>query len=230
MTKFVFRSGKVSILIEPGSKLVMIGDSITDCGRAFPVGEASSGLGNGYVSLVEALIRATYPAQCLRVVNMGTGGNTVLDLERRWEQDVLAQNPDWLSVMIGINDVWRQFDTPLQPEWHVPLERYAAVLEDLVQKTRPQLKGLVLLSPYLIELNRAEPMRAMMDRYGQAVREIAGRQNALFVDVQAAFDILLKENHPMSLAQDRIHPNLAGHAVIARAFLDAIGYEWQPSG
>lgn len=109
--------------IEPNSKLLMIGDSITDCGRGQPVGEAfKDGLGNGYVSLVNALLTSTYPAHRIRVMNTGTSGNTVLDLAERWQTDVLALRPDWLSVMIGINDVWRQFDSPLQTEWHVPLD------------------------------------------------------------------------------------------------------------
>lgn len=213
--------------IEPGSKLVLIGDSITDCDREFPIGEViNNGLGNGYVNLVNALLTATYPDQHIRIVNMGTGGNTVLDLAARWNSDVLAQKPDWLSVMIGINDVWRQFDSPLHPEWHVPLETYKNTLENLIRKTRPQLKGLILISPYLIEPNHSEPMRAMMDTYGQTVRALAEKYDAIFVDAQAAFDIVMKDLHPMSLAWDRVHPGLAGHAVIARAFLSAIEYKW----
>ncbi|NTV35820.1 MAG: SGNH/GDSL hydrolase family protein [Anaerolineaceae bacterium] len=213
--------------IEPGSKLVMIGDSITDCDREFPVGEAiKNGLGNGYVNLVNALLTATYPDHRIRIVNMGTGGNTVLDLAERWNSDVIAQKPDWLSVMIGINDVWRQFDSPLHPEWHVPLETYKNTLNDLLSKTRPQLKGLILISPYLIEPNHSEPMRAMMDTYGQTVRALAEKFDAIFVDTQAAFDVLMKDLHPMSLAWDRVHPGLAGHTVIARAFLSAIEYKW----
>ncbi len=215
------------MLIDPHSKLLMIGDSITDCGRGQPVGESfKDGLGNGYVSLVNALLTSTYPAHHIRVVNTGLSGNTVLDLETRWEQDVLALNPDWLSVMIGINDVWRQFDSPLQTEWHVPLEVYSATLDKLLARTRPRLKGLVLLSPYLIEPNKNEPMRAMMDTYGAAMRQSAARHNAIFVDVQVAFDALLKDIHPMTLAWDRVHPDQTGHMLIARAFLNALGFSW----
>lgn len=205
----------------------MIGDSITDCGRGQPVGESlKDGLGNGYVSLVNALLTSTYPAHRIRVINTGLGGNTVLDLEARWEQDVLALNPDWLSVMIGINDVWRQFDSPLQAEWHVPLDVYTATLDKLLARTRPRLKGLVLLSPYFIEPNKNEPMRALMDQYGAAMRQAAARHRAIFVDVQAAFDTLLKDIHPMTLAWDRVHPDQSGHMLIAHAFLDAIGFCW----
>lgn len=215
------------MLIEPYSKLVMIGDSITDCGRAQPVGEAfKDGLGNGYVSLVNALLTSTYPAHRIRVMNTGTGGNTVLDLAARWETDVLALHPDWLSVMIGINDVWRQFDSPLQTEWHVPLEVYIATLENLIAQTRPHLRGLVLMSPYLIEPNSFEPMRAMMDTYAAAMGQVAVRHRAIFVDTQAAFDTALKDIHPMTLAWDRVHPDQAGHMIIARAFLSAISFKW----
>jgi lysophospholipase L1-like esterase len=216
------------MIIEPNSKLLMIGDSITDCGRNLPIGEAfKDGLGNGYVSLVNALLSATYPSRNIRVVNLGTSGNTVLDLAARWESDVLAQEPHWLSIMIGINDVWRQFDTPLHREEHISLNQYVVTLEKLVTETRPHLKGLILMSPYFIEPNKNEPMRAMMDKYGAAVRQVASRHRAVFIDTQAAFDSAMKYIHPMTLAWDRVHPSQTGHMILARAFLNAIGYTWK---
>jgi lysophospholipase L1-like esterase len=214
--------------IQPNSKLLMIGDSITDCGRARPIAEAASwdSLGTGYVSLVNAFLTATLPQAHIRVVNMGVGGNTVSDLAARWSSDVLDLKPDWLSVMIGINDVWRQFDSRLQTETHISVDKYAQTLETLIRAIRPQLKGLVLMTPYFIEPNRADPLRAKMDEYGAAVRELAGRHQAIFVDTQAAFDNILTELHPMALAADRVHPNLTGHMLLARAFLNAVDYAW----
>ncbi len=215
----------MSLILPPNTKLLMIGDSITDCERARPVGEGLFGaLGKGYVAQVEATLTAALPERRIRVVNMGTSGNTVRDLAARWRSDVRDLSPDWLSIMIGINDVWRQFDSPLQVEKHVPLGEYADTLETLVNQTRPYLKGLVLMTPYVIEPNRADAMRATMDRYGAAVKAVAQRHNATFVDTQAAFDRVLEHLHPMTLAWDRIHPNAAGHAVLARAFLHALGF------
>ncbi|MDR1145953.1 MAG: SGNH/GDSL hydrolase family protein [Verrucomicrobiales bacterium] len=213
--------------IAKNSKLVLIGDSITDGGRARPVGEGGGGaLGAIYPSKVHGLLGAVYPEYKIRVVNMGCGGNTVRDLQARWQTDVLDLQPDWLGVMIGINDVWRQFDRPLQREIHVPLPEYRATLEELVRTTRPRLRGLVLLSPYLIEPNRREPMRRMMDEYGAAVRELAAKYDAIFVDVQAEFDRLLQHLHPMSIAWDRVHPDVVGETLIARAFLRAVDFEF----
>lgn len=213
--------------IQPNSKLVMIGDSITDCERARPVGEGLfEAIGKGYVSLVDGLLGATYPAHRIRVVNMGTGGNTVRDLRARWQTDVLDLKPDWLSVMIGINDVWRQFDSPLQVEQHVGLTEYESTLNELLHVTAPTLKGLVLMTPYVIEPNRADPMRQTMDAYGQVMRQLAERYQAVFVDTQAAFDAVLAHIHPMALAWDRVHPTRTGHTILARAFLQAVGYSW----
>jgi len=209
--------------IEPGSKLVMIGDSITDCGRARPIGEGRDCYGNGHVNLVWAALEAVCPERNIRVVNMGLGGNTVRDMKARWQTDVLDLRPDWLSVMIGINDVWRQFDAALRPELGVPLGEYERTLDDLLARTRGRLKGLVLMTPYFIEPDPAEPMRAMMDRYGAVVKALAARHEAIFVDTQAAFGRVLKHRHPMMLAWDRVHPNTAGHAILARAFLEAVG-------
>lgn len=216
------------MLIPPNTKLLMIGDSITDCNRAKPVGEGLfEALGKGYVCLVDALLQATYPAQHIRVVNMGTSGNTIRDLKARWQTDVLDLAPNWLSIMIGINDVWRQFDCPLQSEWGVPPEEYERTLVEMIEQTQPRLQGLVLMTPYFIEPNRSDAMRARMDQYSEIVRGLAHKYQTVFVDTQAAFDEVLVHLHPMTLAWDRVHPNMAGHMVIARAFLQGIGYSWQ---
>ena len=213
--------------IQSDSKLLMIGDSITDCGRARPIGEAQGdSLGTGYVSIVNACLTSTLPQSGIRVVNMGVSGDTVRDLAARWDSDVMALNPDWLSIMIGINDVWRMFDTWLQTERHIDLEEYNQTLEMLIRTTQPHLKGLVLMTPYFIEPNRADPMRAKMDEYGAVVRNLAKRYAALLVDTQAAFDEVLTELHPMMLAEDRVHPNSTGHMILARAFLKTIEYSW----
>ena len=211
--------------IPPNSKFVLIGDSITDAGRD-PSGEATPwgapGHGRGYVGLVEAWLGATRPQDRIRLINRGTGGHTVRDLKNRWQTDVLDLKPDWVSVMIGVNDVWRQYDTPLRVEGHVYIEEYTRTLEDLVTRTRPHVKGLIVATPFLIEGNRDDAMRKTMDAYSAVVRDLAKKHDAILVDVQAAFDELLVHTHPMTLAWDRIHPNMTGHLAIARAFLKAI--------
>jgi len=235
MARYLLRQGRGSILervqatmqllIEPASKLVMIGDSITDCQRARPIGEGLFGaLGQGYVSLVNGLLQANYPQAAIRVVNMGTSGNTVRDLVSRWQADVLDQRPDWLSIMIGINDVWRQFDSPLQPESHVQITEYEQSLQLLIAQTRPLVRGLILMTPYFIEPNRSDPRRMQMDAYGRVVQTLAAKHNAIIVNTQAAFDSVLEHVHPMTLAWDRVHPTLTGHIILAQALLQSIGY------
>lgn len=213
--------------LEKGSKLVMIGASVTDCGRRHPYGEGLfDGLGKGYVALVDALIQTTYPELDVRIINMGTSGNTVRDLKKRWKTDVLDLNPDWLSIQIGINDVWRHFDEPKIKESHISLDEYENTLLDIVEQVKPRLKGLVLMTPYLIEANQDDAMRRKMDEYGKAVKRVAERVDAIFIDLQQEFNKLLDHYYSGTIASDRVHPNLTGHMVIARAFLNAVGYDW----
>ena len=212
------------MIIEPNNRLLFIGDSITDCNRERPVGEdKGDGLGNGYVSLVHALITAVTPWMNIQIVNMGIGGNTIRDLDARWQSDVLNLSPDWLSIMIGINDVWRQIDSPLQTEYHVLIDEYTTTFERFLQTTLPRLKGLVLMTPYLIEPNPSEPMRGMMDRYSDVVRQLADKYQCVLVDKQEAMDAVLRHVHPMTLAGDRVHPGLSGHMILALAFVKALG-------
>lgn len=210
--------------LAPHSKIVFIGDSITDCERARPVGEGLfDGIGKSYVSLIEGFLTAIHPEAGIRLVNMGTSGNTVLDLKKRWKTDALDLKPDWLSIMIGVNDVWRQFDLPRQKEIHVGPKVYEKTLLELASKTRPKLKGLIIMAPFYLEPNRADPMRKRMDQYGAIAKKVAHKTDAIFIDTQAVFDDLLTHMHANAIAWDRVHPNTIGHSVIARAFLNAIG-------
>jgi lysophospholipase L1-like esterase len=204
--------------------LLFIGDSITDCGRARPLGQGD-GLGEGYVNLVNSLLATCHPETRIRVLNTGISGNRITDLESRWREDVLAHQSDWLSIMIGINDVWRQFDNVTDPD-AVDLEKFEQVYRELLTATRPNVKGLVLMTPFYLETNRADPMRALMDAYGAVVKQLAQEFDAVFVDVQAAFDSYMAERPTQSLCSDRVHPNQTGHLIIAKAFFNAIGGQW----
>jgi lysophospholipase L1-like esterase len=220
--------GRPELRFEAKTKLVMIGDSITDVGRARPIGEgrADDALGRGYVMMVDALLGAVYPERMIRVLNMGISGNTTRDLRMRWQTDVIDLKPDWVSIMIGANDVWRQYDSPKQTERHVLVDEYERNLVELVTQTRPLVRGLVLMTPFYLEPNRQDAMRATMDRYAAVVRRVAAAQGALLVDTQAAFDRVLEVYYPAAINWDRVHPNPTGSAVLARAFLSSVGFDW----
>jgi lysophospholipase L1-like esterase len=204
--------------------LLFIGDSITDCGRARPLGERN-GLGDGYVNLASSLLATCHPETRIRVLNTGSSGNRVTDLETRWQADVLAHQPTWLSIMIGINDVWRQFDNVCDSA-PIDIARFEQVYRKLLEATRPGLKGLVLMTPFYLETNPADPMRQQMDAYGAVVQRLAKEFDAIFVDIQAAFGAYLAKRPTQTLCSDRVHPNQTGHLIIAKAFFDALGGHW----
>ena len=202
--------------------LLFVGDSITDCGRERPVGQRWNSLGGGYVSFVDSIMGVVIPGTPITVLNTGISGNRVTDLEARWQSDVLFLEPNWLSVMIGINDVWRQFDSEPGAEQVEP-EQYELVYRSVLAKTRLQLDGLVLMTPYFLETNREDPMRLKMDAYGTITKKLAVEFNAIFVDTQATFDHYLAHQPTESPCADRVHPNELGHMILARAFLNALG-------
>ena len=105
-----------NLLFQSGEKVLFIGDSITDCGRR---GDHAP-LGNGYVKKVTELITAKYPERRIEYVNKGIGGDIVEGLEARWDTDVIAEKPDWLSVKIGINNASRQLGADIPNETYLP--------------------------------------------------------------------------------------------------------------
>ena len=207
--------------IELNSTWVIAGDSITAGQRDV---SNPSDVGQGYVRLVDRLLSAGYPAHHIRVFNRGVPGDTVRELKARWQADVLDLQPDWLSVCIGINDVWQQFDGKHTGQRHVTLAEYEQTLDELLTSIRPALKGLNLLTPYFIQ-PRGEPMRTMMDAYGVAVRRLALKHAAIFVDTQAVFDSAVECVPVETLAWDRAHLNRPGQEILARAVLQSVAFD-----
>ncbi len=207
------------MLFEKQKKIVFIGDSITDSGRR----DVAIPYGNGYVSIVRTFLIARYPDYNLNIVNKGISGNTVRDLAGRWEADAIAEQPHYLSVCIGINDVWRQFSN--DPTAVYP-EEYQTTYRRLLQRAKDATAAkFIVMSPYKIEADRTEAMRKQIDAYTLIAKGLAKDFGATFVDVQAAFDAALRATTPESWSTDQFHPNGPGATVIAHAFLKAIGFE-----
>ncbi|WP_405111936.1 SGNH/GDSL hydrolase family protein [Micromonospora sp. NBC_01405] len=206
------------MLLGAGQRVVFIGDSITDCGRR----DAAAPYGVGYPSLVRAFVDARHPERELTWVNRGISGNTVRDLAARWDADAIGERPDWLSVMIGINDIWRAF-VPGREAEAVPIDEYERTLRALLRRAVDATGcRLLLADPFLIEADVDEPQRVETDRYAAVVAALAKDFDAVHVATQAAFDRVLRHSPSSRWADDRVHPGLPGHAVIADAFLTAL--------
>jgi len=215
------------MIFQDMDRIVFAGDSVTDMGSVNPVGEGLfDNLGHGYVRIVENLLSACYPQTHVRVTNSGVSGHTSRDLLERFDRDVVALNPDWVSICIGINDVWRQFDSPAMPETHVLPQEYEKNVEAMLQKLQGKVKGIFLLSPYIIEPLREDRMRCRMDTYVSICRALAEKYGCVFVDFQQMFEDYCACRHSSYIAWDRIHPNQIGSTLMAREFLKHCDFDF----
>lgn len=215
------------MIFDDMDRIVFAGDSVTDMGSEQPVGEGLfDSLGTGYVRVVENLLSAFYPEIRLRITNSGVAGNSSRDLLARYQRDVVDLRPDWVSICIGINDVWRQFDCPAMAEHHVLPEEYEENIRKMILAVKDQVKGIFLLSPYYMEPNRQDKMRARMDEYVEICRKLAAEYGCRFVDFQKMYEDYCSIHHSSSVAWDRVHPNQIGSTLMARAFLDQCGFDF----
>lgn len=188
-------------LLDPRRTVVFAGDSVTDCGRR----EDPQGLGDGYVrDLFDSL-----GPQRPRIVNAGISGNRAADLEARWQTDVLAHEPDVVSVLIGINDTWRRYDKN-DPTSTESFERsYRALLEPVRAK-------LILVEPFLLAVKEdQDAWREDLDPKIEVVRRLASEYGAVLVPADVEFNLQAATVGATTLADDGVHPTAAGHRLLA---------------
>lgn len=215
------------MIFENNDRIVFAGDSVTDMGSTQPVGEGLfDNLGRSYVRVVENYLVTGYPELNIRITNSGISGNTSRDLLERFDRDVVSLNPDWVSICIGINDVWRQFDTPAMLDCQVQPDEYEKNVEEMILRVKDKVKGIFILSPYYMEPNREDKMRARMDEYGAICRRLAEKHGCRFVDFQKMYEDFCKIRHSSCIAWDRVHPNQMGATLMAKEFLRQCDFDF----
>ena len=215
------------MIFENYDRIVFAGDSVTDMGSQNPVGEGLfDNVGRSYVRVVENMLSTYYPEIYVRVTNSGISGHTSRDLLARFDRDVVDLEPDWVSICIGINDVWRQFDCPAMVKDHISLEEYASNMETMILKVKDKVKGIFILSPYIIEPLREDMMRRRMDEYVAVCRRLAAKHGCRFVDFQQMYEDYCKVRHSCYVAWDRIHPNQIGATLMAKEFLKQCDFDY----
>ena len=215
------------MIFENMDKIVFAGDSVTDMNSIQPVGEAFfDNLGVGYVRLIDSFLASTYPEINVRIINSGVSGNTSRDLLERFDRDVVEFDPDWVSICIGTNDVWRQFDSPAIPQNHVLPDEYEKNLETMILKVKDTTKGIFILSPYIMEPNSADKMRARINEYVAIAKKLSEKHNCIFVDFQKMYEDYFQIHHSSFIAWDRIHPNQRGSMLMAKEVLKHCDFEF----
>lgn len=201
------------------------GDSITDCGRDK---EKELHNGRGYAHLVSAHLMGNHPYkyECL---NRGISGNRVVDLYARIKKDMINLKPDYMSILIGINDVWHEYTRQNGVDADKFEMVYGLMIEEL-QKALPDLK-IMILEPFVLpgsatitdeeHPGRWEHFTSECVLRRKAAKRVAEKYGLLFVPLQ---DMLTKANEdaPMDYwLKDGVHPTPAGHELIKNEWLKA---------
>ncbi len=200
--------------------LLFQGDSITDAGRNRSRSGANdiAALGTGYPLLLAAELREQHPRSALQIFNRGVSGNTVPDLQARWQGDMIALAPSMLSILIGVNDIWHTRGKTFSGSAATYETAYSALLAS-TRSALPELR-LVVLEPFVLRVGAVDnSWFPEFDDYRAASRRVAKRAGAIFVPLHDMLQDLARKSSPAYWAADGVHPTLAGHQAIARQWL-----------
>lgn len=221
-------------------RILFQGDSITDGNRLKPLEsrwDLNHQIGHSYAYPIVGKLTSMFPGK-YACINRGISGNTVNDLKTRWEADTLAENPDILSILIGVNGNGN-FDGnyPEGVEEHLRSfdETYRFLLTSAREKN-PDLK-IVLIEPFILPVAQVKPhydvFYPIFCRKQEIVAKIAEDFNAVFVPVQKKLEEAVEKSAPLLTENgcttdpcaywmwDGIHPTEALHWMISELWLEA---------
>jgi lysophospholipase L1-like esterase len=209
------------IELKHGQTILFIGDSITDADRDLP---AYRPFGFGYVHFVANTLLAKYPELNISIINTGISGNTVRDLKQRWEKDCIKYKPDILSVLIGVNDVWRQYSTPEKLPRAVYENEYEITYRQLLSQVKERCDcQLILMEPFMFCDDPENEMFKGLRCYIDIVERLANEFSAVLVPLQSEIDKQIEQVPSEKWSEDMVHPYLWAHAWIAHRWLQATG-------
>lgn len=194
------------------------GDSITDAGRSY---ENDASRGQGYPTLVAAELMYDHPGR-FNVVNRGISGNRVVDLYARIKKDFLNLKPDYLSILIGVNDVWHEYG--ISPNG-VDDGKFRKIYDMLIEEIKAELPEIkiYILEPFVLKGTATEANWEGFDREvhlrAQSAKWIAEKHGLPFITLQDKFDAACEKCPVAYWLGDGVHPTAAGHELIARALM-----------
>ena len=199
-------------------KILFQGDSITDCSRNR---EKDRSMGEGWANMVAGKLGSEYPGEYV-FVNRGIGGNRSIDVCARVERDILNIAPDYMSILMGVNDVWHGFDSNQDGISVKKFERNYRMLLDDVLEALPNIK-IMILGAFVTEGKVIEQygpeFRREVDLRVEATRRVAKEYGLPFVDLQAVFDEACAKAPASCWTVEGVHPLPAGHALIAEQWI-----------
>ena len=212
------------VRLQKGMTILFQGDSITDAGRQNrqqPNSNEQASMGNGYASIAAAALLASRPELELSIYNRGISGNKVHQLAARWQKECLDYQPDVLSILIGVNDIWHG----LNGMYDGTVQTYEDDYRSLIQHTRKALPKLqlVICEPFVLRCGAVnDKWFPEFDRYRESARKIANESGAFFVPFQTMFDRATEFAPPAHWAGDGVHPTPHGAALMADFWLQAV--------
>lgn len=206
-------------------KILFYGDSITDAGRDR---NDLQGTGVGYPLLVKSELGFLQPEQYI-FYNKGISGNRIVDLYARMKADCINLSPDYISILIGVNDVWHEYTR----QDGVCTEKFERIYSMLIEELQEALPGvrIIILEPFVLpgsatstdeeNPNRLEYFQKETPLRAAAAKRVAEKYGLAFVPLQEDFT-RLAENYPNEdWLRDGVHPTPAGHQLIKRKWLEA---------
>lgn len=199
-------------------KILFQGDSITDAGRDK---RNYHDMGLGYPKYAVEHIIAANPDVDFEFFNFGISGNRTSQLFDRFYSDALAFDPDIISILIGINDIWHRYGGGKIATTDAQFElNYRSILERIRKESNAKI---MILSPFLLDKEPYEGMRKDLERMLPIVRELADEFADVYVPLDKHFEEALKtQPEPLYYSADGVHPNDNGRAFIGKVYAEAI--------
>ncbi len=202
------------------------GDSITDGGRQRTGSDYNHIMGQDYAYLLAATVGSEHPEMDLNFINRGIGGDRVVDLAARWQADTLDLRPNFLSILIGVNDTLSSGDRAES------LDQFRETYDRLLSTTVTALPNtkIVLGEPFLLPVGKYEhdyPVwLAQVKLRQQMVFALAAKYHLPVVRYQDAFDKECIRTSADHWSWDGVHPTYAGHGLMAREWLATVSAFW----
>jgi lysophospholipase L1-like esterase len=211
-------------MFSPGYRILFQGDSITDASRDRARLEPNdgAGLGRGYAFLSAARLLRDHPASDLRVHNRGISGNRVPDLQRRWAADTEELEPNLLSILIGVNDIWHK----MEGRYSGSVQDYEDGFRALLEQTRRRLPStrLVVGEPFALRFGAVtQHWFPEFDQRRAVAARIASEFGAAFIPFQSVLERAVGAGtSPTYWTTDGVHPTPQGHQLLADAWLETV--------